>query len=591
MKKLAGTFLGLVSFFVAVPILLAYEWEQVNLDGFDPTFYWRGAYNYGVIDDSFAVFNDKLYAGTDNPDNGPEIWVYANDGSTAWLKVSDDPVNPEKSFLYGGEGTQFLIVHNGHLYAGTVYGSNSDIKKSGELWRTANGENWEKVFEYSDWLASGQTGDLLSAIVFNGYLYLSARGGSRPEIFRSQDGVEWEKIIDANAPVYGANALYAYPFEVFGNELYLGLTNKVDGGEIWKSADGETWVQVNINGMATDIYQHNRVMIRQLIVYGQYLYTTVLNTDPPNYTWRWIEVWRSQNGTDWEQVGANGLGNIDNNKDGRGVAVYNSCLYIGTGGYSSGYPTVYQTCDGINFTEIAYGQLAAGDSINHGVMALGVFNGCLYAGTYRYTTGEIGGTEVWRYCEDSPEPDADGDGIQDSQENCPDKPNGPLLGTCMPGSDKAGASCTSDADCVIGCSSNGKCSMNQEDTDADGKGNVCDNCPSIVNADQKDTNGDGIGDVCTLPAAPSNLTATTISSTQINLQWKDNSYNETGFSIERALAPSGPFNKIGTVGANITLYSAKGLQRNTYYYFRVLSFNAAGNSSASNVASAKTRIR
>ena len=70
-------------------------------------------------------------------------------------------------------------------------------------------------------------------------------------------------------------------------------------------------------------------------------------------------------------------------------------------------------------------------------------------------------------------PDADHDGIPDAQDNCPNTPNGPNLGTCMPGSDKAGATCNSDADCVKGCSSNGKCSLNQEDTNGDGIGDVC----------------------------------------------------------------------------------------------------------------------
>lgn len=70
--------------------------------------------------------------------------------------------------------------------------------------------------------------------------------------------------------------------------------------------------------------------------------------------------------------------------------------------------------------------------------------------------------------------DTDGDGIPDAQDNCPLKPNGSLLGTCMPGSDKVGTTCMSDADCVIGCSSNGNCSKNQEDTDSNGIGDVCD---------------------------------------------------------------------------------------------------------------------
>jgi hypothetical protein len=70
--------------------------------------------------------------------------------------------------------------------------------------------------------------------------------------------------------------------------------------------------------------------------------------------------------------------------------------------------------------------------------------------------------------------DSDHDGIADEQDNCPNKPNGPELGTCVPGSEKSGATCMSDADCVVGCSSNGFCSKNQEDSDADGVGDVCD---------------------------------------------------------------------------------------------------------------------
>jgi hypothetical protein len=73
-----------------------------------------------------------------------------------------------------------------------------------------------------------------------------------------------------------------------------------------------------------------------------------------------------------------------------------------------------------------------------------------------------------------PVTDSDADGIADSSDNCPSVANGPNLGTCVPGSDKAGSTCQSDADCANGCSSNGKCSKNQEDTDADGIGDVCD---------------------------------------------------------------------------------------------------------------------
>jgi hypothetical protein len=112
--------------------------------------------------------------------------------------------------------------------------------------------------------------------------------------------------------------------------------------------------------------------------------------------------------------------------------------------------------------------------------------------------------------------DVDGDGVCGDNDNCPNNPNGPNLGTCSSTSDKAGVTCQSDADCVIGCSTNGQCSKNQEDTDLDGIGDVCDNCandpqndidgdgicgdvdncPNEANADQADDNGDNIGNAC-----------------------------------------------------------------------------------------------
>jgi len=91
------------------------------------------------------------------------------------------------------------------------------------------------------------------------------------------------------------------------------------------------------------------------------------------------------------------------------------------------------------------------------------------------------------------------------------------------------------------------------------------------------------------PRPPANLSATATSSSQINLSWTDGADNETGFAIERcAGAGCTSFSEITRVDANITTFSNPGLTAQTTYRYRVLAFNAAGNSKYSNIAEATT---
>ena len=94
----------------------------------------------------------------------------------------------------------------------------------------------------------------------------------------------------------------------------------------------------------------------------------------------------------------------------------------------------------------------------------------------------------------------------------------------------------------------------------------------------------------TPPAAPTNLTATAVSSSQINLTWTDSDSTEQGFKIERCTgAGCSDFAQIATVGANVTSYSNTGLTASTSYSYRVRAYNAAGDSDYSNTASAVTQ--
>ncbi|OIN59329.1 fibronectin type III domain-containing protein [Arsenicibacter rosenii] len=90
------------------------------------------------------------------------------------------------------------------------------------------------------------------------------------------------------------------------------------------------------------------------------------------------------------------------------------------------------------------------------------------------------------------------------------------------------------------------------------------------------------------PTAPARLVATVISSTQIDLQWADLANNETGFEVERASVPGGPFTKIADLGINTQTYSDRNLTPNTQYCYRVQAKNSSGGSGFSNTVCATT---
>lgn len=90
------------------------------------------------------------------------------------------------------------------------------------------------------------------------------------------------------------------------------------------------------------------------------------------------------------------------------------------------------------------------------------------------------------------------------------------------------------------------------------------------------------------PTAPSNLQAVAVSQTQINLNWSDNSDNESSFRVERSSSQDGPFFELTSVQPGVTFYEDKALSLNTTAYYRIFAVNSGGASNASNIATATT---
>lgn len=82
---------------------------------------------------------------------------------------------------------------------------------------------------------------------------------------------------------------------------------------------------------------------------------------------------------------------------------------------------------------------------------------------------------------------------------------------------------------------------------------------------------------------PTDLTATTVSTTRIDLSWTDNSSNETGFKIERKEGDFGAWSEVyaGTIPGE-TSYEDTTVANDTKYYYRVRAYNSGPPVSHSN---------
>ena len=92
----------------------------------------------------------------------------------------------------------------------------------------------------------------------------------------------------------------------------------------------------------------------------------------------------------------------------------------------------------------------------------------------------------------------------------------------------------------------------------------------------------------TLLNNPTALTATVVSSSQVNLNWTDNSMSETAYLIERKATSSGNYSQIGSVGMNVQSYTdTYNFASGTTYYYRVRATNGTIYSGYSNQSHVK----
>ena len=98
----------------------------------------------------------------------------------------------------------------------------------------------------------------------------------------------------------------------------------------------------------------------------------------------------------------------------------------------------------------------------------------------------------------------------------------------------------------------------------------------------------------TIPTHPTNLTATAVSSSEIDLNWNmpasDGGSPITGYRIQESTDDSTWTTIVKNTGNTSTVYNDTGLSDNMTYYYRVFALNSVGSSYRSNIADATTPI-
>ena len=89
-------------------------------------------------------------------------------------------------------------------------------------------------------------------------------------------------------------------------------------------------------------------------------------------------------------------------------------------------------------------------------------------------------------------------------------------------------------------------------------------------------------------AAPTTLASNVSADGRVNLNWADNSANETGFIIERKTGAGGTYAQVASLGANATTFSEGGLTPGTQYFYRVKASNGTDSSAFTQEANPTT---
>ena len=339
----------------------AETWELANTPGF-------GTSNNRVII-PLVEFDGDLYAGTSNPSSGGELWR-SSDGTT-WALV------PQSAGGFGNDNNESVWpspVFNEDLY---VHTADNNVTGA-EIWRSSNGTDWTTVTPSG--FGSTDNYSINQLEVFNGWLYAGAENSvDGVGLWRSANGDSWEQV---NSPGFGDSANNQIWLTFFNDYFYAGTgKNNFTGGQLWRSASADStssWTTATVDGFGNS--DNTRLMAATGGILDGYLYINTANSVDGG------QLFRSSNGTTWDESTTPGFGDVANYKVQAPFSV-NGKLYAGTNNNNG--LQIWVTSDGTSWTTATPDGF--GDSNNVGSWIFTAYKGRVYVGTQNNTDGG----EIW----------------------------------------------------------------------------------------------------------------------------------------------------------------------------------------------------
>lgn len=335
--------------------------------------------NQNLFANSMVTYGDYVYIANYNDTTGTEIWR-SNNG-TEWAQVNTNNFGDAATTSFAA-----LSVFNGSLYAINSLNTDNHV----DIYRYSSGTSWSTVAT----IGNGNTrrNTPLSTAVYNNSLYVSLYNANADvsAVYSSADGENWDVAGAASGGDTGFgdnNNQLIFSMATYNNRLYASTSNDATGTEIWYF-NGSSWTQSNSDGFDGTVDNYGT---GSLTNFNGALYASTMNTTTG------AEVWRTT-GTDWELVSNAGFGDVATNNT-FGSAVFKDKLYIG---FINTSAKVYRTSDGTSWEQVNTNGFGYEDN---DITVFSVLGDYLYTATGLITIIRgVGGpntTEVYRYYEPS----------------------------------------------------------------------------------------------------------------------------------------------------------------------------------------------